>query len=93
MNRRTKCNLVLLAWLAGFFLVGFGVWKFQAGHLMILIYLGVSMIIYMLYAFFARCPQCRKPILLRPRRIFGIEIYTWSIVAPLNCRHCGELLP
>ena len=93
MNRRMKCNIILLAWLVGFFLVGFGVWSFQAGQFMILIYLGASMIAYVLYAFLARCPRCRNPVLLRPRRIFGMEIYTWSIIVPVNCRHCGELLP
>jgi len=93
MNRRTKCNIAVLVWLAGLFLVGFGVWNFQGGQLMILIYLVAGMIIYMLYAFMVRCPKCRYPILLRPHRIFGMEIYTWSIAVPVNCRHCGLLLP
>jgi len=93
MNRRTKHNIIILVWLAGFLLVGLGVWSFQGGHLMILIYFAVSMIIYMLYAFMARCPKCGNPVLLRPLCIFGMEIYTWSIFTPENCRHCGELLP
>jgi hypothetical protein len=93
MNRRTKHNIILLAWLAGFFLVGSGVWSFQAGHLMILIYFAASMIMYMVYAFLAKCPRCRKPVLLRPLQFFGMEIYTWSLLTPVNCRHCGAQLP
>jgi hypothetical protein len=93
MNRRTKHTIIVLAWLGGFFLVGSGVWNFQAGHLMILIYAAVSMLMYMSYAFLARCPQCREPVLLRPLKVLGMELYTWSILRPTNCRHCGALLP
>ena len=92
MNRRTKHNIILLIWLAGFFLVGFGVWGFQGGHLMILAYFIVSIITYVLYAFLARCPQCKEPILLRPFSLFGMELYTWSILSPVQCRHCGTML-
>ncbi len=92
MNRRTKHKLILLIWLALFFVLGFGAWSFQAGQLMLVGYFILTAIIYIFYAFLARCPECRLPILLRPLRIFGMEIYIWSIVPPERCRHCGTVL-
>ena len=90
MNRRMKHKIVLTAWLAVFFLLGFGVWSFQAGHLMVVVYLVLSVLVYGIYAFTARCGQCRKPILLKPVRLFGMQIYRWSLIAPERCSHCGE---
>ncbi len=75
-----------------FFLLGFGVWSFQAGHLMVIAYLVLSALAFAVYAFSAKCPKCRVPVLLRPVKLFGIEIYIWSIIAPERCRHCGERL-
>jgi hypothetical protein len=92
MNRRALHWIVLLVWLAGFFLAGFGVWGFQAGHLMVMGYLLVGVVIYILAAFLMRCPKCRMPVLLRPRKVLGMELYTWSILTPDQCRHCGEIL-
>ena len=93
MDRRTRQRIVLAAWFAGFLLLGSGVWSFQAGELMVIGYLAASVIIYLIYAFAARCPKCRMPVLLRPRKFLGIELYTWSLFAPRACRHCGEHLP
>ena len=92
VDRQTRHKVVLAIWLALFFLLGFGVWNFQAGHLMIVAYLILSVILYGCYAFLARCPQCGMPILLRPMKILGMEFYAWSILAPERCRHCGETL-
>ncbi len=83
----------MIAWLAAFFLLGFVVWELQAGHLMIFIFLALSMLAYGIYAFTARCPRCGMPILLRPVRLFGMEIYRWSLLVPERCHHCGKLLP
>ncbi len=83
----------MIAWLAAFFLLGFVVWELQAGHLMIFIFLALSMLAYGIYAFTARCARCRMPILLRPVRLFGMEIYRWSLLVPERCHHCGKLLP
>ena len=58
---------------------------------MILAYLIVSVIVYMLHAFLARCPACRMPLLLRPLRIFGMELYVWSLMTPDRCRHCETI--
>lgn len=92
MNRRTKHKIILAAWLSLFLFLGFGVWNFQAGHLMILVYCILSAIVYTVYAFSARCRQCGLPILLKPVKIGRIEIYGWSVLAPDRCRHCGAAL-
>jgi hypothetical protein len=92
VNRQKKHKIILATWLALFFLLGFGVWSFQAGHLMIVAYFILSVIIYGCYAFLARCPRCGLPILLKPMKILGMELYTWSILAPEQCRHCGATL-
>lgn len=81
-----------MVWVALFFLLGYGAWDFQGGHLMIVAYFILSIIVYIFYAFLARCPSCRVPILLRPVKIFGMEIYLWSILPPAHCRHCGGSL-
>ncbi|HXY55343.1 MAG TPA: hypothetical protein VEM40_11805 [Nitrospirota bacterium] len=92
MDRRTRHKIVLALWLTLFFLLGFGVWNFQAGHLMILAYCMLSVILYGCYAFLSRCPRCGLPILLKPTKILGMQLYAWSILAPERCRHCGEML-
>ncbi len=92
MNRRVKHKIILMAWFASFFLLGFGVWSFQAGHLMIIVYLVLSALVYGIYAFTVRCPRCGSPILLKPVRLFRVQIYYWSLVAPERCRQCGETL-
>jgi hypothetical protein len=90
MNRRSKHKLVLAAWLALFFLMGFNVWNFQAGELMLILFMIASFLAYALYAFFVRCGKCRMPLLLKPARIMGIDLYLWSLITPDRCRHCGE---
>ena len=92
MNLRKRHQLAWTAWTVVFLLLGFGVWEFLAGQLMLLVFIGLSMVVYVLYAFLARCPRCRMPVLLRPRKVLGIEFYTWSCVAPDACRHCGAEL-
>ena len=92
MSRRAIHGIVLLVWLMGFFLMGFGVWGFQAGHLMVMGYLMTGVVIYIFAAFINRCPRCRMPILLRPRKFLGMEFFTWSILTPARCGHCGEPL-
>ncbi len=82
----------MAAWLALFFLLGFVVWTFQAGHLMIAAYLMLSAIIYVCHAFLARCPRCGLPVLLKPMTVLGMKLYAWSIIAPERCRHCGATL-
>ena len=92
MNLRKRHGVALGTWILVFLLIGFGVWEFQGGELMVLIFFGLSMVVYALYAFLARCPRCRMPVLLRPRKALGLEFYTWSCLAPEACRHCGEQL-
>jgi hypothetical protein len=92
MKRRNRYVIVLTVWLVCFLLVGYGVWSFQAGHLMVLIVIGAGVLAYILYAFAARCPHCRRPVLLRPRRVLGMDLFTWSILPPKQCRHCGKPL-
>ncbi len=82
--------LVLLAWLALFFLLGFTAWNFQGGELMMIAFFVISALSYIVYAFMARCPHCRMPLLLKPVRLLGMEIFTWSLLTPDRCRHCGE---
>ncbi len=83
---------VVAAWMAVFFLLGLGVWEFQAGHLMLIGYLAASAVVYTFYALYRRCPWCRMPVLLKPVRCLGIEFYLWTITAPDICRHCGKPL-
>jgi len=92
MDRRTKHRLLLLAWFAAFLLLGSGVWGFQAGHLMVVGFFMASLVVYIFAAFLMRCPKCRMPVLLRPRNFLGVTIYTWSVLPPERCRHCGEPL-
>lgn len=92
MSRRTKHAAVLALWLTGFFLAGYGVWNFQGGELMLLVYLALSVLAYVVCAFAARCPHCRWPVLLRPRRFLGIDFFTWSLLPPARCRHCRKPL-
>jgi multisubunit Na+/H+ antiporter MnhE subunit len=92
MDRRTKHTIILIVWLIAFFLIGSGVWSFQAGELMLIGFLMASLVVYILAAFLLRCPKCRMPVLLRPRKFLGMELFTWSILTPSKCRHCGEPL-
>jgi len=92
INKRTTQKIIALAWLAGFFVVGFGAWNFQGGEFMLIGYALLGAAGYMICAFSYRCPKCRMPVLLKPLRLLGIEIYLWSFVAPQVCRHCGEPL-
>jgi hypothetical protein len=82
-----------MAWLLLFFFLGVGVWSFQGGHLMIVVYFILSVVLYVFYAILARCPRCRMPVLLRPVKLFGMELYRWSLFVPERCSHCGEALP
>ncbi len=93
MNRRMRHKIVWASWLAAFFLLGFIVWEFQAGHLMLVLFLALSVLAYGVYAFTARCPRCSMPVLLRPMRLFGMQLFRWSLLAPERCLHCGALLP
>jgi hypothetical protein len=92
MNRRAKHQIILLAWLAGFFLLGFGVWSFQAGHLMVIGYFMTGVAVYIFAAFIKRCPKCRKPLLLKPMKLLGMDLYRWALLTPERCAHCGEIL-
>ena len=91
MNRRTTHKIIVVSWLALFIFLGYGVWSFQGGELMILAFFIVSVIAYIVYAFLARCPVCRMPLLLRPLNIFGMELYVWSLLTPERCRHCETI--
>ncbi|MEK6743193.1 MAG: hypothetical protein AABZ15_06275 [Nitrospirota bacterium] len=92
MSRRTIHGIVLLVWVVGFFLMGFGVWGFQAGHLMVMGYLLAGVVIYILAAFINRCPKCRMPLLLKPMKLLGMDLYRWTLLTPARCGHCGEAL-
>ena len=92
MKRRARSLTALAAWFALFFLLGSVVWSFQGGELMLLAYLAVSMIVYMLYAFLARCPHCRMPVLLVPFRFLGMDLYRWTVLLTEHCRYCGKQL-
>jgi len=90
MSRRALHMIVLLAWLTGFFLMGFGVWGFQAGHLMVMGYLLAGVVLYIFAAFMNRCPKCRMPLLLKPMKLLGMDLYRWTLLTPGRCGHCGE---
>jgi hypothetical protein len=92
MDRRAKHKVILIVWFMVFLLLGSGVWGFQAGHLMVIGFFMASLVCYILAAFLMRCPKCRLPVLLRPRKFLGMELFTWSILTPTHCRHCGEPL-
>jgi len=92
MSRRAIHGIVLLAWITCFFLMGFGVWGFQAGHLMVMGYLLAGVVIYMFAAFMNRCPKCRMPLLLKPMKLLGMDLYRWTLLTPEKCSHCGEIL-
>ena len=92
VNRQAKNKILTISWLALFFLIGFGVWDFQAGHLMVLAYLALTVIVHILYAFLVRCPDCRVPLLLKPLKVYGMELYFWSLLPPERCRHCNRKL-
>lgn len=84
--------IVMTAWTVSFFSLGLGAWKLMGGELMLILFLVLSWIAYAGYAFLSRCPACRTPVLLRPVKLPGGEIYLWSLLTPRTCRHCGEPL-
>ncbi len=88
MNRRSKNRLILLIWLFLFFLLGIGVWHFQAGHLMLVMFLTITVFVYGVYAFSVKCPVCGRLIMLKPLRMLGLTIYMWTLLIPARCRHC-----
>ncbi|MDA8098825.1 MAG: hypothetical protein M0042_04300 [Nitrospiraceae bacterium] len=90
MNRRSRHRLLWTIWIAVFLIIGSGLWDLFGGSLALLLFLGASVVVYILYAFFARCPQCGTPVLLRTWRIGRMEIYGWSCMAPERCRKCGK---
>ena len=92
MSRRSKHKIILVVWFIMFLVIGSGVWGFQAGQLMIIGFFMASLVLYILAEFLMRCPKCRMPVLLRPRKFLGMDLYTWSILTPERCRHCGEML-
>ena len=92
MSRRSKHKIILIVWFLMFLVIGSGVWGFQAGQLMVIGFFMASLVLYIMAAFLMRCPKCRMPVLLRPRKFLGMELYTWSILTPDRCRHCGEPL-
>ena len=92
MSRRMLHRIVLLVWITGFFLMGFGVWGFQAGHLMVMGYLMAGVVLYIFAAFLNRCPKCRMPLLLKPMKLLGMGLYRWALLTPGRCGHCGEVL-
>jgi len=92
MSRRAIQRIVLLVWLMGFFLMGFGVWGFQAGHLMVIVYLLSGAALYSIAVFVNRCPNCRMPLLLKPVKLLGMDLYRWALLTPKRCGHCGEVL-
>jgi hypothetical protein len=92
MNMRSKYLAVLMVWITIFFLLGFGVWQFQAGELMLIIYLLAGMLGYIGYAFLFRCGSCGTPVLLKPMVLFGMDLYRWTILPPIRCRACGKTL-
>ena len=92
LNLRGRHQLILGVWFIVFLLFGSGVWGFQAGNLMVMGFFMASLAGYILAAFLMRCPKCRMPVLLRPRKFLGMELFTWSILTPTHCRHCGEPL-
>ncbi len=92
MKRRAIHLIVLLAWITVFSLMGFGVWGFQAGHLMVVGYLLAGVVLYIFAAFIIRCPKCRMPLLLKPVKLLGMDLYRWTFLTPVRCGHCGEVL-
>lgn len=92
MTRRAKHLITLAVWLLLFLGLGLGAWELLGGELMLIVFLALGCIAYVAYAFFSRCPACRKPVLLRPVNLLGMEIYLWSVLTPRKCRHCGAPL-
>jgi len=92
MSRRSIHRIVLLVWITVFFLMGFGVWGFQAGHLMVMGYLLAGVVLYIFAAFIIRCPKCRMPLLLKPMKLLGMGLYRWTLLIPERCGHCGEMV-
>lgn len=85
MSRRALHITALVLWLALFGALGLIgahgalIWLLLAGALG-----------YVLTAFRTRCASCGAPLLLRPLRLFGVELYLWSLLPPAQCRHCGK---
>ena len=44
------------------------------------------------YASNLRCPNCAKPVLYNPVRIFGKSVYVWGVFVPQQCTDCGTRL-
>ncbi len=92
MTRRGKQKIVYVVWLSLFLLLGFASWRLQAGIVLVLTYMLISILFYWIYAFSVKCPNCRMPVLLKQHTFLGAEFYTWSLLTPGKCRHCGHPL-
>lgn len=44
------------------------------------------------YCLSLRCPNCRKPVLHNPVKIFDMELYIWTSSIPSKCSKCGTVL-
>jgi hypothetical protein len=88
MKRRTIHSIILILWFMIFCVIGFGAGDLRSGHLILIGYLFLSIVTYTVYAFIAKCRACGMPVLLRPLKLLGMDLYLWSLLTPKRCRHC-----
>lgn len=87
MKLRTKLRLAYAVWFAlGFLLLWLSVSISQWFLLgLFSFFIGVGA-----FVFSQKCPNCAKPVLNNPLRIFGMEIWLATPWMPKQCSRCGH---
>ena len=45
-----------------------------------------------IYVINLKCPVCGKPVLYNPTKIYGIDMYAYTVTIPPQCTQCGNPL-
>ncbi len=87
MTIRARFRFALASWLVLGMLVL--IWAVHYGGFRILLLFALQFSI-AAYCLSLRCPQCKKPVLHNPIRLFGNQIYIWTSWIPKRCPKCGR---
>ena len=86
MRLRTRLRLAILLWFVGGFslivlCVHLSRWY---SVILLLLFLGIAF-----YTMSLKCPNCNKPVLNNPVRVFGIEMWLTTAWMPKKCSKCS----
>lgn len=86
MQIRTKFKLLVGMWLISGSILLLGA-MYLTPYFLIPLFVVFGLIGF--YSMSLRCPNCRKPVLFNPIKIFGKEIFIWTSWIPKKCTKCG----